>query len=350
MKTKRNIVIGSVLGLCVLALLTYRIVSSSTSAARRGGEAPLVRIAAPARHDVVYDLHFTGDVAAVQMAGIFAKVNGTLERTYVEIGTSVRAGQILALIDTTELAQQYSQATATYENSRLLFKRNKDLFEQNLVAKQDLDNAEAALKVAKSLYDAAKTRLGYAYITAPFAGIVTKRYLDAGAVVSQNNATLFTLQDINRLKILINVLEKDIPSISIGRPAAIAVDAFPGKTFAGHVARLSEAVDPSTRTMAVEIDIDNQDHTLKPGMFAEVSLPIQTHANAVTVPSIAIQKDERGPFVFVVERDSSFRNEITPGLEKNGETEILTGLDGSKTIIVSGQQFARNRGPVKIER
>jgi RND family efflux transporter MFP subunit len=349
MKNTRKFIVPIVIGLALVAILIIRIVTLGSSIAKKGGDVPLVRLAQPLRKAVVYDLHFTGDVVAAQQAGVFAKVNGTLDRVYVDIGTPVRAGQPLALIDTTELAQQNRQASATYENALLLYRRNKDLFEQNLVARQELDNAESALKIASAASEAAKTRLGYARVVAPFKGFVTKRFLDPGAVVSQNNATLFILQDIDRLKIAINVLERDVPSIAVGKGATVTVDAFAGRDFTGRVARLSEAVDPATRTMAVEIDIDNHDHTLKPGMFAEVTIPVAVHANAITVPSIAVQKDDRGLFLYTVDRDTSYRVDITTGLEKNGETEILTGLDTTRPIIVTGQQFARNRGPVKFE-
>jgi len=350
MKLPWKIVVPVVVLIGLLSVIAYRFVASSSGDDSRRAQIPLVKVEPPLQQRVVYELQFTGDVVAIQQAGVYAKVTGTLEHVSVDMGTLVTRGQLLARIDTTELAQQEQQAKATYENARLLYRRNKDLFDQNLVARQDFDNAEAALKIASAGYDAAKTRLSYAYITAPFAGYITKRYLDPGAVVSQNNATLFTLQDIDRLKIIINILEKDIPRVKLGMRAVITVDAFPGRTFTGTVSRFAQAVDQATRTMAVEIDIDNRDHLLKPGMFSNVAIGVEEHPHAITVPSMAILKDDQGQYVFTVERDTAYKVPVQTGLELNGRTEILSALGVDRPVITSGQQFARDHAPVKPQR
>ncbi len=350
MKLRLKVVIPILLGLALVSIVVYRFASSNSAVDPRKAQAPLVRVESPLRQLVTYTLNFTGDVLAVQQAGVYAKVTGTLEHVYVDMGALVSRGQLLAQIDTTELAQQRQQASATYENALLLYRRNTELFAQNLVARQDLDNAEAALKIAAAGNDAAKTRLGYASITAPFTGYITKRFLDPGAVVSTNNATLFTLQDIDKLKVIINILEKDIPRVKMGMKGIVTVDAFPGRQFTGTIVRFSQAVDEATRTMAVEIDIDNHDHILKPGMFSSVSIAVDQHPNAITVPSMAILKDDRGQYVFAVENDTAYRVGVQPGLELNGRTEILSSLDISRPVVTSGQQFAKDHSPVRTEK
>ncbi len=335
----------------IAAILVIRRSNGNPAAeTARRAVVPLVKVDLPKRQTVNYTVHFTGDVLPIQQAGIFAKVTGTLERVYVDIGQEVRAGQLMAQIDTTELVQQYQQASATYQNAQVNYRRSKELSEQNLVAKQEADNAEATLKVAKANYETARTRLSYAYITAPFAGYVTRRFLDPGTVISQSNTTLFTLMDINQLKVIINVLEKDIPQITKGKQADITVDAFPNKVFAGRVTRYAEAVDPATRTMATEIDIANPDHLLKPGMYANVALALEQHANAITVPTVALQKDDRGQFVYTAAGDSARRIDVRTGLEQGDYTEILSGLTDSTRVITTGQQFVRDRGPVNVQK
>ena len=154
--------------LVLIALIAFFFIrkSGSTGAdtAARRTATPLVKLEQPVRQTVTYALRFTGDVAPIQQAGIYAKVTGTLERVYVDMGTEVPRGQLLALIDTTELSQQHQQASATYQNAQLNFRRTRELSEQNLVARQELDNAEAALKVAAASYEAARTRLSFAFI------------------------------------------------------------------------------------------------------------------------------------------------------------------------------------------
>ena len=205
------------------------------------------------------------------------------------------------------------------------------------------------MKVAGANFDAARTHLAYASITAPFPGYITKRFLDAGANVTSNNAILFTLMDLDEMKITVSVLEKDIPSIAVGKDAVATVDAYPGKSFFGAIRRLSQAVDLSTRTMAVEIEVPNKDHLLKPGMFANITLLVDKHHDAVTIPTQAILKDEKGYFVFVLDSSTAHRKVVVTGIEDNVRTEILTGLSGQERVITTGQQFVKEGGQVTIQ-
>ena len=345
---KRLLAIGIPL-LLLVAIGLYRILSANPASDMRRLNLPLVKLEPPARETVTIMRQFTGDVVAIQQAGIFSKVSGNLDRVYVDIGTHVRAGQVLALIDTTELWQQYQGTAATYQNARITYQRSIDLAGQNLISRQDLDNSEAAFKIAAAAMETAATKLGYARITATFSGVITRRFLDRGALVNPNNSTLFTLMDIDAVKVIINILEKDIPLIAEGKQATITVDAFPGRTFPGSVTRFSRAVDPATRTMAVEIDIPNRDHLLSPGMFANVLLVVETHPDGVTVPTSAILKDDRGSYVFTVERDTARAVRIVAGVEQGSRTEVLSGLTPPTRIITTGQQFARDGGPVAVQ-
>lgn len=350
MKIRPKLLIPGGAILLILMVFAFRMLSDSSSSDAARVNIPLVKLEEPRRETVTFALQFTGDVVAIQQAGIFSRVSGNLDGVYVDIGMHVRKDQLLALIDSTELHQQFQQAEATYENARLTYDRTKDLFGQKLVARQDLDNAEATMKVAAANYETAKTKLGYAHITAPFAGYVTKRYLDPGALVTPSTSTLFTLMDLDQMKIIVNVLEKDIPRVAIGKPATVTVDAFPGKEFEGKVTRLSEAVDPGTRTMAVEIDIPNRDHLLKPGMYASVTIFAEEHRDAITVPTTALLKDDQGSFVYTAVHDTARRVPVTPGWEQGERTEIRSGLDGTRPVITTGQQFVRDGGPVTVQR
>ena len=340
----------AVAGLVVLAaLFVWRMASGDPSADVRRQNVPVVKTEHPLRQTVMYNLLYTADVVAVQQAGIYPKVSGTLDRVYADMGTPVRRGQMLALIDTTELFQTRQQAEATAQNARLTYRRTKDLFDQKLVAAQDIENAEAAMKVADATLDVATTRLNYARITAPFSGTVTRKFLDPGAVVSALSSTLFTLMDLDNMKIIINVLEQDIPRVTMGLTATVTVDAFPGKTFTGSVSKFAQAVDLATRTMAVEIDVPNRDHLLRPGMFASVTLTVGKRDDALTLPTQAFLKDDQGLYVFVARGDTARRMAIRTGNEQNSRTEILSGLTGTEDVITTGQQFVRNGGAVTVQ-
>jgi RND family efflux transporter MFP subunit len=348
MKVKRKTVIIAFLGLVVVGFVVFRVVqkASSDDALRR--PAPLVSIVKPTRENLVRILTYNGDVLAYQQASIFTKVTGALERVYVDMGDFVRQGSLLATIDSTELVQQALQTSATYQNALINYDRTKELTAQNLLAKQDLDNASAAMAVAKANYDNAVTKLSYARITAPFSGIITKRNLDPGAVVTSNNSTLFTLMDLERVKVITSVPEKDVPTLEKVKSARVTVDALPGKVFQGEVSRLSQAVDLNTRTMPIEIDIRNASHELKPGMFATVALSAEEHKNALVLPVQAILSDDQGQFAFVVENSKVKKVYVKPGWETNNRLEITEGLSGNEDIVVSGQQQLRDGVAVRV--
>jgi RND family efflux transporter MFP subunit len=348
MKVNRKTVIIAFLGLLFVGFVLFRISQreSSEEASRR--PAPLVAIVKPTRQNLVRTLTYNGDVLPFQQAFIYTKVTGTLERVFVDMGDLVKQGKLLATIDSTELVQQVLQTSATYENALINYNRTKDLAAQNLLAKQDLDNAQAAMTVAKANYDNAVTKLSYARITAPFSGIITKRNLDPGAVVTSNNSTLFTLMDLEHVKVVTSIPEKDVPTLERVNSAEVTVDALPGRVFRGVVSRLSQAVDLNTRTMPIEIDIENASHELKPGMFATVTLSAEEHKNAVVLPIQAVLTDDQGQFVFVVEGGKVKKEYVKPGWEINNQYEITGGLTGSEDVAVSGQQQLRDGVAVRI--
>ncbi len=310
---------------------------------------PPVKLEKPVRETLYHTLRFNGDVSAIQQADIFSKVSGNIERIFTDIGSYVRRNQLLAIIDSTELYQKVQETEAVFYNAQVNYDRTRQLLEQEILAKEDLDNAEATLKIARANYESARTRLSYAYITSPFSGFITKRYLDEGALVSPNNTILFTIMDLDKVKITVNVLERDISLIPEVKRAAIRVDAFPGREFTGVLSRFSQALDIATRTMAVEIEIPNGDHTLKPGMFATVTLILAEKPDVLTLPTQAIMKDNQGAFVYIIDSHVVKRVDIIAGVEQNSRTEIISGLTGDENIVTTGQQFIRAGSTARIQ-
>jgi RND family efflux transporter MFP subunit len=340
------ILVVAVLG----AIVTYKKASGDGVEGSRRTNAPLVKLERPLRELIRYELTFNGDVNAYQQATIYARITGALENVGVNLGSKVKGGQVLARIDSVEPYDQEQQMAATYDNARLAYMRSKSLLSGNLISKQDVDNLEAASKVAKANYELAKTRLSYTRIVAPFSGIITKRYLDPGTYLASSSTPLFQLMFIDSVKILISIQEKDVLLVKKGTKAEITVDAYGDKVFEGTVTRMADALDLSTRSMAVEIDIPNDDHLLKPGMFATVTLITAEHPNAITVPTMAIQKDDSGSYVFVAENTTALRRRVKLGADQGSLTEILSGLDGSESVVVVGQQLVKDGGLMNIVR
>ncbi len=334
----------------VAAFVVYRVFTDAQSAESRRQNVPLVQVENPHRETVKVQLEFNGDVMPVRQAAIFSKVSGNLERIYTDMGYNVQTNQLLATIDSTELYQQFQQASATYQNALLTYNRLLQLLEKNLSSKQDVDNADAAKKGAKAGLDAAATRLGYARIVAPFSGIITRRFLDPGALVTASNSTLFNLMNLDSIKVIVNVPEKDVPSVYKIRSAGITLDALPGQRYEGRISRFSDAIDLTTRTMAIQIDVSNRKHEIKPGMFATVQMTVAEHPSAVTIPTSALLKDDSSQYVFVADGKNARRSRVQTGAEQNARTEILSGLTGDETVITVGQQFVRDGGPISIQR
>ena len=351
----------------VAGLLGYGVYAriQSTAAKQRVVQPPLVQVKNPVVMDFQQKLVYNGDVMPIEQANIFSRVSGNIERMYVNIGDYVHAGQTLALIDTTLYAAQVrqnsallAQANASLINAEATLKRSKELFDQKLIAQQDLDNAEAAQRTAKAQVDAqqaaldnAQITLRYCWLNSPYNGYITKRLLDPGVYVVVSpvgNSTLYILQDMDKVKIYIYAQERDVPLLANINEATVTLDAYKDKVFHGVVSRTSNSLDLTTRTLTLEVDIDNADHFIKPGMFATVTFIAATHPNAVVIPVEALQTDDQGQkSVFRVVDGKAQKANVRIGLQSNNLVEIVSGLTPSDNVIVLGQDQAKEGAPVR---
>jgi len=360
------IITAAIVLLFILAAI-LRIKSDASTSAKRPVIIPVVKIGKAYLGNISNAETLTGDIMPMQQANIYSRVNGNIEKIYVDIGDRVSKGQLLALIDTTIYSQNakqahasYLQASASLENAKLNFTRNKSLFKQNLIAQQDLDNSKTAYDVAlaqeesaNANYSNALTQLSYCKVIAPFTGNITKRFLDPGAYVTSStttsSSTLFTLMDIDNLKAMINIPEKDVPLIPQVTDVRVIADALPGKVFKAKLKKISEAVDLATRTMAIEVDIENTGKMLKPGMFATINLLLGKKSGVLLLPNYVVLNDEGGNYVFVVNYDSTVtQTYVQVGVQQNNVDEILSGIDTTNKIVIVGQTLIKNGSKVKI--
>ena len=368
LKRKKTIyIIITGIAIIFLIAIVLRIVQNSADASKRPAIVPNVVLGKVKVGDIDKTETLTGDILPIQQASIFSKVSGNLEKIYVDIGDRVGGNQLLALIDTTIYSQNakqahasYSQATANLENAKLNYTRNKSLFSQNLIAQMDLDNSKTAYDVAQAQeesahanYSNALTQLSYCKVTAPFSGYITKRFLDPGAYVttstSSASSTLYTLMDLDKLKAIVNLPENDVPLLSQISGVMVIADALPGKVFNAQLKKISQAVDLSTRTMAIEIDIENTGKLLKPGMFATIKLILGKRSNVFLLPNNIVLNDENGNYVFVLNPDSTVsRRNVKVGFQQNNQYEISSGVDSTDKIVFVGQSLIRNGSKVKI--
>jgi membrane fusion protein, multidrug efflux system len=335
-----------------------------------------VELGSAKRGDVAAHLTVVGNLIGLQTIDVAPRTAGRLLSVSVQLGDSVRRGQVIAKVEDREIAEQVNQAEASMEVSRatirqreadlkvaeLNFDRSKNLFSRQLLAKQALDDAESRYLAAVAQVDLAKAQqsqnearlqelkfnLQNTVITSPVDGFVGKRNVDPGAMVSTNTA-IASVVEISRLKLVVNVVEKDLRMVTAGDVGIVEVDAYPGEKFNGRIARVAPVLDPATRTAPIEIEIPNRDNRLKPGMYARITLTIEERKNALLAPKSAVVdfENKRGVWVPNEERRAQFVP-VTLGIEGPEQIEIVDGLKEGDRFVVAGAGAVRNNDQLII--
>lgn len=310
-----------------------------------------------------------GNLIGEQTVEVVPRTGGRLVSISVQMGDAVRRGQVIAKIEDQEIVEQVNQALASQEVARatirqreadlkvaeLNFERSKNLFGRQLLAKQALDDAESRYLAAQAQLDLSRAQatqtgarldelqinLANTRITSPVDGFVSRRDADPGAWVSQN-APIVSVVEISRLRLVANVVEKDLRLVTVGDPAKVQVDAYPGDEFTGRIARVAPVLDPATRTAAIEVEVPNPDTKLKPGMYARIFLTIEEHQSATLVPRNAVVDFEgsRGVWIPSGENKAEFV-QVQIGLENDRQVEITKGISPGDRVITAGAASLR---------
>ena len=322
------------------------------------------------RGKVAAYLTVVGNLIGEQTVDIAPRTGGRLLEVRVKLGDRVRRGQLLAKVEDREIVEQVRQAEASKTVSEatirqreadlkvaeLGFERNKNLFERQLLAKQVLDDAESRYIAAVAQVDLAKAQqsqtdarleelrinLQNTSVTSPVDGFVGKRSVDPGAMVNTNTA-IASVVDISRLRLVANVVERDLRMVSPGDAAVVEVDAYPGEKFNGKIARVAPVIDPATRTAAMEVEIPNGDGKLKPGMYARINLTVEEHDSALVAPKNAVvdYSGQRGVWV-PNDQDRAMFVPLKLGIENNEQIEVLGGMDEGARFVTTGAGAVRN--------
>jgi RND family efflux transporter MFP subunit len=263
----------------------------------------------------------------------------------VEVGDNVRKGQVLAKMDSVQLLQaknQLLQAELQMKNNEVEFGRLKDLFAAGGLSQSDLDAIELAYNASQLSYNVAKKSyenlLENSVLRSPVTGVITARNYDVGDMYAMS-APLFTVEQIKPVKLLVAVSETDYSKVKKGDSVEITAEAVPGKTFYGKVARLYPTVDPVTRTVTVEVQVENNYNTLRPGMFTRVKLNFGTN-NSVVVPDVAVVKQQGSGerFIYVLNNDGTVTYQpVVLGRRIGAEYEVLEGLTDGAKVVTGGQ-------------
>ncbi len=334
-------------------------------------------------------LSLPGNMQAITEAPVLARASGYIKRRLVDIGDAITQGQTLAEIEAPELDQQIRQANATLQQAdsareqaeaalkqgktnealaRVNAGRWRNMFEKKVVSSQENDlyqtqaaaqqaNVEAlekAVAAAKSNVAAAQANLdrlnqlkSYQTVRAPFAGVVTVRNVDTGALVNEGNTLLFRIAQTGRLRTFVNVPQSEAGLVRKGQEAEITVPDLPGRKFKGLVAHTSDALDPATRTLLVEIQLDNPNRALMPGTFAQVALTVQRTSPSLTIRGDTLVVRADGPQVAVVEDGRVHFRRIQLGRDYGDRLEVLSGLEEGQQVVVNPSDLVREGARVK---
>jgi len=310
-----------------------------------------VAVTTPSRGAGAEDVSLPGSVQPYTDAAIFARTTGYLKKRNADIGSRVKAGQVLAEIDTPEIDQQLLQARADLASAQANAKlakttadRYQDLIKTDSVSRQDLDNAtgnyeakQAAVASAGANVKRLEELQKFKTIYAPFDGVITARNTDIGALIGggANAKELFHIASMDRLRIFVNVPQLYARAARQNTTADIEIQELPGRTFPGRLARTAQAIDPNSRTLLVEIDLDNQRGDILPGSFAQVHLKLPTSATTFRLPVNALIFRSEGLRVAVVKNDRVSLVPVTLGRDFGSSVEVLSGLTGGESVVVN---------------
>ncbi|MGH8211300.1 MAG: efflux RND transporter periplasmic adaptor subunit [Steroidobacteraceae bacterium] len=315
---------------------------------------PAVAVVKVEREDLYKQITIPAEFRPYSEVDVHAKVSGYVQRMYVDIGDKVKAGQLLAVLEIPELGDELDHAIAArtrtaadYKDAHLAYTRLVEVNKEhpNLVAQQDLDTAEAkdataegALAGAKADVDKYRTLVAYTRITAPFDGVVTKRYADPGSLIQAGTTSetqampLVRVSDNNLLRLDFPVSVDYVRGIRLGASVSVHVDSLGDREFEGKIARFSDQIDDSTRTMIVEMEVPNPSLELVPGMYANVTLKVAERSHALALATEAVPPG--GKTVLVVNASHHVEERpVTLGLETPAKYEVLSGLHEGDLVM-----------------
>ena len=315
---------------------------------------PTVSVIQPKPGDAVQELVLPGNVQAFMDTPIYARTNGYLKRWYADIGAHVRAGQLLAEIDTPEVDDQLQQARAdlasakaNYDLAQTTADRWLGLRKSNSVSKQETDEKLGDMQAKKAALDAAKFNVArleklqaFKQIYAPFGGVVTVRNTDVGALIDAGSGgpakELFHIAATDRMRVYVNVPQIYSRDAAPGVTAELTLQEFPDKRFNGTLVRNSRSIDAASRTLLTEIDVDNPTGELLPGAYAQVHLKLKSTNRALIVPVNTLLFRPEGVEVAVVQQDQRVGLiKVVLGRDFGTEIEVISGLNGGESVILN---------------
>lgn len=297
-----------------------------------------VNVTKPFRAKAEAELELPGSTQALQQTAIYARVNGYVQRYFVDIGSTVRAGQRLAQLETPELDQELLQSRASLEVARSNYERLKSVTMPGAVSEQDLVEKQGAFRAASANASRLETLASFKQVTAPFSGIITARNIDMGTLVSAGSTgkALFELAKTDTLRVFINVPQSYASLISPDVEAKVFIPELPNKSFDSKVVRTAGALDESTRTLLTEIHVPNKEKAILSGLYVQVKLGIKRTEPPLMVPDKVLKFGPKGIEVAIVKKDSTIHFQaIQIGRDYGSQVEVSSGLQGGELLVLN---------------
>jgi RND family efflux transporter MFP subunit len=352
--------------LAVLPRLDRRAALAQAKTRAEAGTKVSAVTARPAPKEIVLTL--PGGTQAIQETTIYARTSGFLGRRQVDIGDRVEAGRLLAEIESPELDQELERAAVRLEEARAnvtiarnTLQRMLTLLPTHAVSEQEVDDqkvrvnsAEAAVKAGEADLRRLEALQSFEQVRAPFAGTITARNVDKGALVTSGSGSsvtsLFSIADTSALRVFVDVPQNAAPGVAEGLEADVSVREIPKRVFRAKVVRTARALDPASRTLRTELYLPNQDGALLPGMYVQVKLRVARENPGVLIPARTLVLRKDGPRVVVVtaEKKAELRP-VTLGRDFGPEIEVTLGLDGQELLVENPTDDLENGQLVRLE-
>ncbi len=349
----------AVVSVAVAAVLGYGMWSRVRASKKLGAETSqlavtTVSVITPKKSTPAQEIILPGNVQPFISSPIYARTNGYLKNWYADIGAHVKQGQLLAVIDAPEVDQQLAQSLSNVNTAKanlalaeITKNRYEGLIKTNAVAQQDVDNAVGSYKANQAIVEADEANVkqlqalqGFERVYAPFDGVVTARNTDIGDLIDSGSSggvktDLFHIAQPGVLRVYVNVPEEYSQGVKVGMTANLALAEFPGRTFQGKLVRTAEAINVTTRTLLIEVDVQNPTSILLTGSYAEVHLQVPTAASTFLIPVNTLLFRTEGLRVGVVKDGKVALATVTAGHDFGDQIEIVSGLKADDQVIVN---------------
>lgn len=306
-----------------------------------------VETALVTRGEISAFLSFNSTLETESVVDIYPQTTGQVEALFVEEGKVVKEGEPLLKIDDRELRVDADEANGNYEHLKRNYARTQDLYERNLINKQDYETQTYQLEQARLRLERSKIRLAYATVRAPFAGVISARDVQVGARVA-GGTKVFSMVKLDDLVARVFVPGRYLPVVAENQPAVVTSEFLPNKTFTGWVKRISPVIDPKSGTFKVTVGVrGDKPSDLPPGLFVGVRVITDTRTNAVLIPKRAVIYEGGERYVFAVVNDRAVKKKLTVGFEDPNNVEALAGFEVGTPVIVLGQSGLKDGSLVR---